>query len=61
MATLSEFIKVLFKSVRNFNFQKWNVGTAGWQHEIECNEPVLDHCLAAKVNKILFVPSTIHA
>lgn len=61
MATFSEFIKVLFKSVREFNPQYCKVKTAGWQHEIECNEPVLDHCLAAKVNKTLFVPSTGYA
>lgn len=61
MATLSEFIKVLLKSVREFNPQNWNVKTAGWQHEIEYHEPVLDHCLAIKVNKTLLVPSTIYA
>lgn len=53
MATLTEFVKVLFKSVREFNPQNWTVKTAGRQHEIECNEPVLDHCLAAKVYKTL--------
>lgn len=61
MSILSEFMKVLFKSVRELKPQNWNVKIAGWQHEIECHEPVLDHCLAAKVNKALFVPSTIYA
>lgn len=61
MATLSDFVEVLFKSVRDFNPHNRNVKAAGWQHEIECNEPILDHCLAAKVNKTLFVPSTVYA
>lgn len=40
---------------KRFNPQNWNGKTAGWEHEIECNEPVLDHCVAAEVNKTLFV------
>lgn len=49
------FSKFFFLISKSFNPQNWNGKTAGWQHDIQCNEPVLDHCLAAEVNETLFV------